>query len=191
MPTGNTATIQAGPGQLYIAAIGTAEPTLLSAALPSQWTSLGYTEEGTQFTHDINMEGITPAEELEPVIYKDTGRTITVEFALMEITAKNLQRSLNGGTISAPSGAAVTFEPPALGASTPVMLIWDAQDVDGTTGTQTERWLFRRARQTGSVQINRRKGATNASIPATFTLEKPSGANPYKVWFADPLRTGS
>lgn len=191
---GTTSLIQAGPGWLYAAPIGTAEPTSLTAALPSQWVNLGYTAEGSEFTHDINVDTIEVAEELDPVAYKDTGRSITLGFAMAELSAKNLQRALNGGTINTAAGV-TTFEAPALNATSRVMLLWTDDDssiaANAANAARTELWLFRRCYQTGSVTISRRKGADNATIPVTFQLEKPSGVQPYKVLFADPARTGT
>lgn len=188
----NPNTIAAGPGKLYIAPIGTTEPTAVTSALPSQWVALGYTEEGNQFTHDVNTGNIEVAEELDPVKVVDTGRVISVAFSLSEVTAKNLQRALNGGTINTAAGV-TTFTPPALGAGVRTMLLWDDDDQsvadNAVNALRTERWIYRRAYQTGSVALARRKGATNAVIPATFTLEKPSGLQPYVVLVADPLRT--
>lgn len=173
MPRGNAQTIRKsiGPGYLYVAALGTAEPaaTIPFPAWAAGWFPLGYTEEGSSFAYEISSEPVEVAEELEPVFTVTTGRTGTVTFSLAEPTQFNLRMALNGGVsaITDPTtGAAVVFEPPDLGSEVRIMLGFEAE-------SHAERFIWRQCFQTGSVEMVRRKGANKTLIPATFTVEKP------------------
>lgn len=179
----NPSAISLGAGSLYIAPLGATEPTTLTGAWGDTWIGLGYTDDGSEFKYDLATENVEVAEELDPIRVVPTGRTISVAFALAEITATNLQRALNGGTITTGTGT-VTFEPPVLGSESSTMLGWQSEDGE-------ERWVFRKCRQTGSLTISRKKAPNKATMPVEFTLEKPdSGAQPFKVIF-DDSRSGA
>ncbi|MEV4287350.1 hypothetical protein AB0K40_17740 [Nonomuraea bangladeshensis] len=178
MARGNPNAIALGPGKLYIAPLGTTEPTDLTTpweTVSAAWAALGYTNEGSSFAYSVDSENVEVAEELDPVAVALTSREGTVAFALAEMTAKNMQRALNGGDIVSGTGI-VTFEPPDLGEEVRVMLGFESEDGE-------ERWVYRKALQTGGLEIARRKGAEKAVIPCEFKLEKPAEAKLFKVIF--------
>lgn len=173
---GTPAAVKLGPGLLYVAAIGTTEPTTVSGALPSAWVALGYTDDGSEITFDMTFEDVPVAEELDPVKVVATGRMASAKFNLAQMTARNLSVAFNGGTITGPTGGSVTFEPPDLGEEERLMLIWQADD-------NAERWLFRRVLQVGSVTMARKKAPDKATIPCEFRTEIPTdGSAIFKVW---------
>lgn len=172
---GNPATIALGAGTLYIAPLGTPEPTNLATAWDEDWIDLGYTAEGSEFAYEITSAPVEVAEELDPVRIVTTGRNARVNFALAEITAANLKRALNGGTITSGTGI-VTFDPPAIGTEVRTMLGFQSED-------DQERWIFRQCLQSGSVAIARRKGADKSTMPVSFALEKPAGLQPFRAIF--------
>ena len=114
--------VKFGPGKIYCAAVGTAEPTDLTTALNATWLAgfVGYTDSGHTFTSTRSYENVEVAETLLPIAKVPTGLDEQVEFSFAEITAKNLQRALNGATITA-SGTGATsidkIEPLAFGAT--------------------------------------------------------------------------
>lgn len=165
MAVGNPLAVRVGPGKLYIAPIGTVEPTDLETAWDNDWIPLGYTDTGSEFVFDQTFEDVVVAEELEPVEIIQTARQTTVNFALAELTAANMQRALNGGTINTPTGL-ITFEPPSVGSFVDSMIGWEADD-------GLERWVFRRCRNVGSVNLPRRKGADKAVLPMSMRVLKP------------------
>lgn len=180
--------IRVGPGWLYIAPLNSAEPADLTTAWAAAWTRLGWTEEGHTFNQEINVEGIEVAEQLEPVKYETTGREMSVTFSLAEITAQNLQRALNGGTITLSGvGAAqiATFEPPDIGAETRTMLGWESFDAK-------ERFVWRQCLQSGGIEMTRSKAPDKTLIPCEFRIETPfdtttgTTKKPYKAIFAQP-----
>src|SRR5258706_4220297 len=184
MARGNPAALALGLGHLYGARLATAEPADLIAPMASvsiAWAGLGYTDAGTTINYQLNTSPVDVAEELDPISNAPDGRTASVDFALAEITATNLKRAFNGGTITGATGC-VYFEPPDLGAELRVMLVYEAED-------HTERWIFRQAFNAGQVAMARQKGASNATIPVSFMLEKPaSGLRLFRAIMAAPQR---
>jgi hypothetical protein len=177
---GNPNAISLGPGTLRIADLGSTEPTDLTTGWVAAWVDLGYTFEGSEFAYQLNVDPVEVAEELDPIRYAPTGRTIMVRFTLAEITATNLKRALNGGTITTGSGF-VTYDPPAFGTETRKMYGWESNDAQ-------ERWVFRQCLSSGTVETARRKGADKAGFPFELNCEKPAGVQPFKVIMASPAR---
>lgn len=165
------ANVSMGPGTIYVAPIGTTEPTDASSALPSAWRSPGYTEEGSTFVFTTTVEDVEVAEEFYPVAVKTTRVSAGVRFAMAESTQENLALAVNAG---ANAGTGDSFEPVTPGDEVRVMIV-----VDKENGA---RWLFRRAFQGGSVEIRNAKAPAKHLIPVDFRLEKPSGAEPWKVF---------
>lgn len=179
MAAGGTVTnVQIGPGRLYVAPLGTTEPTSASAALPSAWRAVGYTEEGSAFSTELTNEPVEVAEEVDPILYVLSRRTNTLALAMAETTRRNLALALGGGANAANDASA--FEPPDAGDEVAVMLAWDSED-DPTSGTNT-RWLFRQGKPGGTIELPRRKAPAKSMIAVTFNLEKPTGLAPYKVF---------
>jgi hypothetical protein len=178
---GNVDAIKLGPGLLYVAPIGTTEPTTLTGALAVEWVAIGYTESGTEQNHDLAISPVYVAEELWPVRHVVETAQLRVNFEAAELTAENLRRAWNGGTVTSPSGGYVKFTPPGTNAAmVRRMLVWQADDNE-------ERWLFRRVFNASGFAVPRRRGNDKARIPMSFALEKPESAEPYDAWFADDL----
>jgi len=185
-------TISLGPGLLYWAPAGTADPTtavtgsIISDTLPVAWKQIGYTENGSEFSYELSSDDVVVAEVLDAISHKTTGRSGSVAFEMAEVTVKNLVLALNGGTVTNTGTGATalwTYEPPNIGSEVRVALIWQSED-------NTERWIFRQVFQTGSVTVGRRRGADKATVPVTFSLEVPTGARPFKVWMATDAKAG-
>lgn len=184
---GDPKKVRVGPGTLYIAPVGSTEPTDLTAAWAAAWVELGYTEAGSTFSFENTFEDVPVAEEMDPVAILQTARNISVSFAAAEMTAANLETALNGGTLTVTGVAGseiVTFEPPAAGDFTYVALGW--QSTDGL-----ERWVFRKGIQTGTVDIARQKAPNKALIPMNFRFVKPSGQAPFKFIHDQNYTVGS
>lgn len=173
--------VQLGPGRLYVAPLGTAEPTTASAALPSAWRAIGYTEEGSNFTAEITNEGIAVAEEVDMIRYVMTARANSVVFAMAEMTRQNLGLAMNDATAAHAANGPTAYEPLDPGSEAAAMLVWD-RDLGTVSGTNV-RWLFRQAKAGGTVEIAARKAPAKSLIAVTFSLEKPSGTTaPWKCF---------
>ena len=163
--------VSMGPGTIYVAPIGTTEPTNATAALPSAWRAVGYTEEGSTFIFQVTAEPVEVAEEFYPVAIKTTRINAGVRFAMAESTQQNLALAVNAG---ADAGADDSFEPVEPGDEVRVMIVIDKEN--------GARWLYRRCFQGGSVEIRNAKAPNKTLVPVDFQLEKPTGAQPWKVF---------
>lgn len=173
-----------GSGYLYVSDLGVSAPTntvagsVFTDTWPVGWNLWGVTREGHTLNFDIDTDAVEAAEYLDPLLTVTTGRTISVEFEIMQIHLTNFRRAFNGGT-KTPSGSGATllttYTLPAIGAEVRQQIGWEAVD-------NTERWWGMQAFQTGSVGIQRQKGADNASLPLTFTFEPDASAQP--IYFA-------
>jgi hypothetical protein len=178
---GNPLALSLGPGTIRLGLLGTAEPVDLSAAWASGWLSPGYTESGSTISAETSYEDVLVAEELDPVLVLPTARTVMFSAALAEITATNMKRIFNGGTITAGSGC-VYYEPPNLGTEVALMIGWESDDLQ-------ERWIFRKATQTGAVEMSRNKAPNKALLPGAWRCVKPSaGVTAFRAIMASPAR---
>lgn len=172
-PVGNVDEVQLGPGTLYVAPIGTSEPTSGSAALPSaDWREIGWTEAGSVIDIAYTNEPIPVAEEFYPPKYATTAVEMSVGFAMRQMSRENLALAMNAGAAASNNGDAL--EPPDPGDEVRVMLVLDTDE--------GARWLFRRAFQGGTVSISRNKAPNVAQLPVQFRLEKPTGVAPWRVY---------
>lgn len=174
---GNPTKVRVGPGHLLIGPVGATEPDNLTTPWSSDWVRIGYTDEGHAFSMKPKFEGVEVAEEIDPILFRATSREMKVEFDMAEMTATNLSRAFNGGTVKTSEGI-VVFEPPEPGEEVRVALGWEADD-------GLERWIFRKCLQTGEVEVARRKAPDKATIPTSFMLEKVAGKKPFKAIFGD------
>lgn len=181
--------IKTEPGLIYVAPIGTTEPATASAALPSAWRPVGYTDEGATVSSNTTVEGIPVAEEIYPIRYATTAADHSVAFAMAEVSRQNLALALNAGADAATTGI---IEPPALGAEVRVMVIIDTAGTTTTAnqapGSTNARYIFRRCYQGGTIDMGFRKAPDKRLIQVTFNLEKPDGAQP---WGAYPDANGN
>lgn len=168
---GTASNVLTGPGDVYVAPIGTAEPASATATLDAAFRNVGYTDGGINFSYALSSENIAVDQELDPVRVKTTGRVASVQFNMAEINRQNLALALNAGADAANTG---TFEPPAPGDEVRVMVLFETEE--------GARWLFRRCLQTGSITMSSQKGAQKRLIPVTFSLEKPDSDDPFQVW---------
>jgi len=181
------------PGYLWVAPIGTAEPTAtvagskLTDAIPVAWIPLGATTEGSTFTYSSEVEAITVAEFFDPIQYATTGRSGNIAFNLASWTLSNYRRALNGGVAAlTPTGTAgtevTTLEPPDPGTEVRSMVLWQSTD-------DTVRILLRQTLQGGEISTAFQKAPSISAIPCTFNMEVPtSGAKPWKMWGAGTSR---
>lgn len=176
-------TLSLGAGTLYVAPLGTAEPTDLATAWPTGWERVGYTEEGSEFSYEFSTDPVEVAESLDPLFYRTTGRSGSVSFAMAENTVRNLTIAFNGGEVTT-TATHVTFEAPEPGEEVRRMVGFESED-------GTERWVWRQTFQGGSVTVARRKGADKTTLPVEMRVEKPqAGGRPFKAIY-DVSRSGS
>jgi hypothetical protein len=168
---GTPGNVLLGAGRLYVAPLGTAEPTSCSAALPSAWIAVGYTDDGTTVDIDLTSEAIEVAEELDPIRFSNTKRTTKLSFASAESTKKRLALALGGG--AGFTDDAATFEFPDPSAIVGVMFVWDSDEVPSATN---RRWLFRQCTPSGTVSRSAKKAPAKSLIPMAFDCAKPGAS---------------
>lgn len=181
---GTPANVKLGPGRLYKAPLGTAEPTSASTALPSAWTAVGYTEDGTEVSTDITAEDVEVAEEVDPIDTIITRRVTTVTVQPAESTVNNLATAL-GGTVTRQNDA-VAYEFPDPADIVGFMLIWDSnEDPTETVGgnATNRRWIFRNCKPAGTIAHAKRKAPQKSLVPMIVRVNKTSdGSSPVKVF---------
>jgi hypothetical protein len=189
MGTYNPNNIKVGPGTLYAAPLGTAEPVSVTGAWPAGWTALGYTDAGSEFDFGPTTSPISVEEELWEIRQAITGYTGTMTFVLAEVTRQNLALVLNAGigasTIASSQGTngdgSLWQETPSAGSEVRVMLGWDSIPLAATTAADpNSRLIVRQTLQTGTVKRTAKKGANKSMYAASFKLEKPYGAQPFR-----------
>src|ERR1700733_4775536 len=173
-----------GPGAIMYAALGVSAPTntvvgsVFTDTWPVGWALLGITTEGHTLTIDLNADQVEAAEYVDPLLTVITGRTIPAAFELMQIQLTNWKRVFNGGTL-ATSGSGTTllstYTLPQIGQEVRCQIGWESND-------GTERWWAMQCFNTGSVGIQRKKGADVATLPVTYTMEPDASSQP--VYFA-------
>jgi len=150
----NAANVFAGAAALYVAAVGTAPPSLSTKPAQSDWltagwTAIGYTESGVELITTPSVKDVIPDEEITPVLQIVTGIKVEVKATLLEATIENLNRATALATLANPgtgiktlslgsgnslASFAVGIQGPAPGGvDDRVMTIWKANVVSAVT----------------------------------------------------------
>lgn len=192
-PVVGTPNILTDPGFLWMAPLGTAEPTTVVTAskfsdtVPVAWIPLGATTEGSTFAYNTTVEPVRVAEFFDPIKYFTTERAGSIAFNLADFTLSNYRRALNGGvaklTSTGTTGTELTtLEPPDPGTEVRSMILWESSD-------STMRLLLRQVIQGGEISTAFQKAPNIAAIPCTFNMEIPTGTTkPWKMWGAGTAR---
>jgi hypothetical protein len=187
MTSFNSSRVKVGVGTLYAAPLASTEPTSVTAAWPSAWQALGYTDVGSTFDITPDVVDVMVEEEYWPVASNVQGYKGTVKFNLAEVTASNLVIALNGGLT--PSAAvqgtntdgSIWVEPPDVGLEVKIMLGWDALPKGGVAGDAFGRYIFRQCLQSGAVSETHRKGNNKLMYACSFMLLKPPTQEPFRA----------
>jgi len=169
---GNPAAVITGPGLLFAAPVGTAEPADAATVLPVAWKEIGFTADGTTITREQTWNAIAVEELLNPVRWEPSVTNDVVAFSIAESRKAMLALALNMG--AAVADDATALEPPAAGGELRVMLVLNA--------ASGARWIWRRCVQTGASAMPHKKSPDKAVIPVTFRLEDVSPTKPWKVF---------
>jgi hypothetical protein len=188
-----TPTVLTDPGMLWIAVLATAAPTntvtgsVFTDDPAAAWIPLGATEEGSTLSYQTNVEAIRVAEFFDPIRWATTERNGSIAFNLANYTLSNYNRAMNGGVAAlvATSGTGATslftVEPVAPGAEVRCMILWESTD-------RTVRVMLRQVIQGGAIESAFQKAPSLATIPCTFNMEVPTGAQPFIMWGAGTAR---
>lgn len=181
MPAAN---LLSDAGFLLWAPLGTALPantvvgSIFTDAWPVAWIPLGRTTAGSKMDDNATVSEIESAEDYYPLAFRTTKRVPQVSFNLMNFTATNLQRALNGATTTVTGTTTTTMtqvDGPNPQQEVPCMIGYESLD-------QTVRWIGRQCRNSGNLSVAFNKAPATADIMWTAMLEKPATAQPYS-WF--------
>lgn len=196
MPTTLVPNMMIDPGFLWYAPAGTAFPSGGGTAAGSVFTDspsvtfyeIGATEAGYTFTYSQSIEAINVAEFYDPVKWRTTGRQGSFAFNMADYTLKNMQRALNGGSLSTVSGAGATliskWVPPVVGAETRAALMWQSLDA-------TVRIFMYQTVQVNEIQTAFKKAPDYAVIPCEFRFEIDASGNIFEIYSAGTGRLGN
>jgi hypothetical protein len=182
--------VQAGPGKIYYAPLGTAIPTFAAAANKitaawTSWVSPGSTDAGITYTESVETADIKVAESLYPVRTVTTGKSSRVAFVMNEISDLNWKLACNGGTITTSGTGATklnTYVPPLVGSEVRVMLAFVSNQDD-------EVIVWPQVFNVGNVEYVRGNYETKAGLSVEFNAEIPATGytTPYQRFTANAL----
>lgn len=177
--TGDPEEIVLGPGVLFCAPISESDPTTVAGVTgASAWREVGYTEDGSAIDLAYKIEQIKVEEEFYSVKAVVTDVEASVAFKMKQAVRENLALAINLGA-SGQTGTS-SIEPPTPGAEVRVKL--------ALITYEGALWLFRRCINGENLQIDRKKAPNAALLPVKFSLEKPTGQQP---WICYPSSAGT
>lgn len=179
---GTPGNVDLAVGRLWVAPLGTSEPASASAAIPSAWRPVGYTEDGSVFTSESTSEKVNVAEELRPIRSVQTAIAEAIQFSMAEVTRRNLALGLAAAANA--DNDAQAIGPTAVGSQVAVAIMWEKNDpVGGNYDDTNIRHIFRQCKQVAAVEIAHRKAPQKALIPVRFEIELPdAGGDPWVIF---------
>ena len=173
-------------GFLLYGTLGTTEPTntvvggVFTDAWDVAWVPLGRTTGGVKIDDNGTVSQIESAEDYTPLLQLTTKREPAATFELMNFTATNLARALNGAvtTVTGTTTTSLTqVDAPDPMSEVQCMLGWESDDA-------TVRWVGRQCLNSGNLSVTMAKAPSTATIPWSAVLSKPAGAAAYSWFFA-------
>lgn len=196
MPSTLTPNLMIDPGFLWVAPAATAFPAgggtvsggVFTDSPSASFYEIGATEAGYTFTYSQSIEAINVAEFYDPVKWRTTSRQGSFAFNMADYTLKNIQRALNGGTLSTVSGSGATliskWVPPTVGQETRTAMMWQSLDA-------TMRIFMYQTVQVNEIQSAFKKAPDFAVIPCEFRFEIDASGNIFEVYSAGAVRLGN
>jgi len=177
MSTGTPGNITMGAGWLYMAPLGTSEPSDSTTALPSAWISLGYTEDGSDLTIGRTNTKVMVAETTFPVKVVNEEQSVRVKARLAEPTLANLTAALGQGAGGSNSGTSLELAESLTG----IMLIHDSNK--STALTTNRRKIFREVYPVGDLASAFKKAPNKTTLDVEFEAVLPDGqTSPIKFY---------
>lgn len=169
---GNVDQVRTGPGRILIGPYGTPLPTDFGAlgvapTLDEDLVEVGFTTEGSELSITQESTGIPVAERIRPIRYENTSSEASYTFTMAQISAKNLQLALGGGTITTTTNGAQKYTFPKVGGTSRFSIVWESED-------GKEYLVIAKASSSGTVTIPRKKSPDVAGVPVEFRIEENS-----------------
>lgn len=174
----------AGRAYMYLAPVGTTEPTDLSTPMASPWSPVGlFTGDSLSFSTEPQFEEVTSHQSDYPVRRFQTGDSATVSVDLQEWDEDNLVAVFGGGAVTEPSPGVFKYTAPTLGSRSEVAVTIEAID-----GTKKYRWVFPRCLQIEGVDISLNK-TQEARLPLRLAVLGGDATAPFYFLTNDPAVT--
>jgi hypothetical protein len=187
MPAANTLV---DAGFLFWAPLGTALPantvtgSIFTDTWPVAWVPLGRTAAGSKIDDNATIAELESAEDYYALDVRTTKRVVNISFNLLNFTATNLSRALNGAvTTVTGTGATLLTQVSAPNPINEVPSMIGYESLDGTA-----RWVGYKLRNSGNLSIQMAKAPNMAQIPWSAQLAKPAATQPYDWFFAGANR---
>lgn len=166
-----TGNLVIGSANIYVAPTGTTEAgltTVSSLSAPvtaAPWRDLGAIVDGVTITVSQDFTQLAADQIIDTVESRVTGRTVTVQANLGELTLANLQTALNGGTTSTGTGTS-TYNSASATNTAPA---YQALIIDGVAPSgKARRIIVRKALSTDNVEFAYKKDEQSV-YTVTFT----------------------
>lgn len=177
-------------GMLFWAPLGSTLPSntvagsVFTDTWPVAWVALGSTDGGVTLNYEIKADPILVEDNYDPITYRTTSRSGSVELNLANYTATNWARALNGAPVTVTGSGATTLskvEPTAVGSEVRAMVGYES--LDGTY-----RFVAYQVFNASQIKAEFKKAPAFATIPYQFNFELPSSGVPFSQWFAGTAR---
>lgn len=178
--------VVAANGTVYVAPVGSTQPTNPTSAPAAAWLDLGYvSEDGATFSESKDIEDVLAWQSFYPVRKLITGKEATLAFALREWDERSIPLAFGGGTISQPSAGVWRYEPPL-----PGTLDLRAMMIDWQDGSKNYRLIIPRGLVVEAVETNLTRSAA-ADLPITFSAIPSSTADDAYILLTDSIAFSS
>ena len=168
-----------GPGQFWVAPVGTAFPADAETAPAVDWEDVGYTDDGVAFEWEVETQEVVVAEEDLPIRESRTRITYQVVTTLAQFIFENLERALGGGTITSIAGPPQrrTYTPPVAGEhdAFAALFRYENEYDDGSGGKFHTDLQIPEVKSVEGGSSPFTKSPEKTVIPVTFNIEIPSG----------------
>lgn len=177
-------------GGLMWAPLGTSLPlntvagSVLTDTWPAGWVSLGKTAAGSKISDNATSADYESAEDYTPLDSATSKRVVQVSFNLLNFTAGNLAKALNGAVTTVTGSGATLLtqvDAPAPQSEVPCMLGWESLD-------NTVRFVARKVRNQGNLDVQTGKAPNMGQVMWVGNCSKPSGSPTYSWFFAGASR---
>lgn len=179
--TNSQAVLIAGRAYLYLAPVGSTEPTDVDSSLAAAWKAVGlFTPDSLAFTTEPQFEEVNSHQSDFPVRRFQTADSATLAVDLQEWNADNIVATFGGGNITNEGGGVYRYNAPLLGTRTEVAAIVEVVD-----GTKKYRWVFPRCLQIEGVDVQLNKGQ-EARLPLRLAILGGDATVPFYFLTDDP-----
>lgn len=183
MPTNDSdELIVAGNGQVHVAAVGSALPANIAAALdPALYRELGYvTEDGAKFTDEKSIKEHRAWQSFYPVRRSVEMRNAFVGLALEQWNEWNVALAFGGGSVSETSPGMYEYVPPDPEEIDERVLVLSWQD-----GDKSYRIIIPKGMVTNNVETSFMRSSLS-TLPIVFSVTPAAGEDPWVLQTDDP-----